>query len=384
MWLVASCLIMAALLLASCTSAVVEEEAGQPVDGTVTRGEEVPLPHAEEEIAPSEEAQEVVEEEVVPTLTPMPRGTVDPDIHVDIYQSDKAWTGTTLLTDNHVHERPRIIEVNMLGEIIWEYPIPQNLKQYTNPGFDAEWLPNDNILFVLPGNGVYEVDRNGDTVWSYRDEKVSHDADRLPNGNTLVVYGNEDKLSDAQVKEVNPEGEIVWSWYAKDYFYKSPYKEIYDQGWIHTNAVSRLSNGNTLISLRNFHFVVEVNTHGSVVRTIGEGIFRKQHDPEILPNSNILVANHGKPQAIEINPETGEIVWQYAGFERDTSPVRDTDRLPNGNTLITGATKIVEVTTEGRIVWQLTLKGVTFGGTPQASGLGFYKAERIWLSDLTP
>ena len=312
------------------------------------------------------------------TPTPMPRGSVDPDIYVDIYESDTAWAGTTLLPDNHNHGKPRIIEVNMLGEIIWEYLVPENLTQYTNPGFDAELLSNDNILLLLPGYGVYEINRNGDIVWSYLDRQVSHDADRLPNGNTLVVFGNEDEVGDAQVKETNPEGEIVWAWYAKDHFYESPYKDIYDQGWTHTNAATRLPNGNTLISLRNFNFVVEVDSQGSVVRTIGEGIFSKQHDPEVLPDGNILIANHSRPShAIEINPQSGGIVWQSPGFERDAIPIRDANRLPNGNTLITGSTRIVEVTPEGKIVWQLTLKGATFGGTPEAAGLGFYKAERI-------
>ncbi len=307
----------------------------------------------------------------------MPRGNLDPDLHVEVYQSDVAWAGTTLLADNHKSERPRIIEVNMLGEIVWEYQIPQNLRQYTNPGFDAEWLPNNNILFVLPRNGVYEIERNGNIVWSYLDKKVSHDADRLPNGNTLVVYGHEDKVSDAQVKEVNPEGEIVWAWYAKDHFYESPYKDIYDQGWTHTNAASRLPNGNTLISLRNFNFVVEVDSQGSVVRTIGEGIYHRQHDPEVLANGNILIADHSKPErAVEIDAETGKVVWQFLWRERDIRPVRDANRLPNGNTLITGSTKVIEVTTEGEIVWQLTLKGITLVG-PDAAGLGFYKAERI-------
>jgi len=45
--------------------------------------------------------------------------------------------------------------------------------------------------------------------------------------------------------------------------------------------------------------------------------------------------------------------------------------------LITGSTKIVEVTPEGKIVWQLTLKGITLVGPEQASALGFYKADRI-------
>lgn len=302
----------------------------------------------------------------------------DPDIHVDIYVPNKAYQGTTLLADNHRPERPRIIEVDMGGRIIWEYVLPHNLRQYTNPGFDVEWLSNNNILFLLPLNGAYEINRDGDIVWSYLDKKVSHDADRLPNGNTLVVFGGSDQMSDAQVKEISPGGKIVWVWYAKDHFHKSPYKDIYDEGWTHTNAVSRLPNGNTLISPRNFNFLVEVDSRGSVVRTIGEGILRYQHDPEVLPNGNILIANHREPhRAIEVDPKTSRIIWQSAIFERSAAPLRDANRLPNGNTLITGSTKIVEVTTEGEVVWQLTLRGVNFTNRRDASGLGFYKAERI-------
>lgn len=302
----------------------------------------------------------------------------DPDIYVDIYNPDKAWQGTTLLADNHRLEQSRIIELNMQGQIVWEYDLPGYLQKYTNPGFDVESLPNNNILFVLPLNGVYEISRSGDIVWSYWDSKVSHDADRLPNGNTLVVFGGGDGMNDPQVKEINSKGEIVWAWYARDHFNKPPYKDIYDEGWTHTNAASRLPNGNTLISLRNFNFVVEVDPRGAVVRTIGEGIFHRQHDPVMLLNGNILVANHQKPhRAIEVDPNTGKIVWQSPEFERDAIPVRDANRLPNGNTLVTGTTKIIEFTTEGEIVWQLKLKGVYFANQRDRPRLGFYKAERI-------
>jgi len=302
----------------------------------------------------------------------------DSDIQVGIYNPDKAWQGTTLLADNHRRERSRIIEVNMQGQIVWEYELPGYLKEYTNPGFDVEWVPNNNILFVLPRKGVYEITRAGEVVWSYLDYKVSHDADRLPNGNTLVVFGGGDQMSDPQVKEINPEGKIVWAWYAKDHFNKSPHKDIYNEGWTHTNAASRLPNGNTLISPRNFNVVVEVDSQGSVVRAIGEGIFRYQHDPEMLSNGHILVANHRRPhRAIEVDPERNTIVWRSPRFERDATPVRDADRLPNGNTLITGSTKIVEVTPEGEIVWQLELRGANFKGRRDPAGLRFYKAEKI-------
>ena len=237
----------------------------------------------------------------------------DPDIHVDIYVPNKVWHGTTLLADNHRNERPRIIEVDMQGRIIWEYVLPLNLRQYRNPGFDAELLPSNNVLFLLPGKGIYEINRKGEVVWSHLDKKVSHDADRLSSGNTLYVFGNEDNKSDAQVKEVNPNGNIVWSWYAKDEFDKPPYKDIYNQGWTHTNAVTRMANGNTLISPRNFNCLVEINPRGKVVKIIGEDYLEHQHDPEILPNGNILVANHQKPHEIlEIDTQTEAIVWRFA------------------------------------------------------------------------
>jgi hypothetical protein len=302
----------------------------------------------------------------------------DPDIYVDIHNPDKAWQGTTVLSDNHRPDRSRIIEVNMQGQILWKYDLPKHLKAYTNPGFDVKRLPSDNILFVLPLKGVYEINRSGDIVWSYVDRKVSHDADRLPNGNTLVVFGGQDAMNDPQVKEIDSKGKIVWAWYAKDYFNKPPYKDIFNQGWTHTNAASRLSNGNTLISLRNFNIVVEVDPSGQVVRTIGEGIFQDQHDPEMLPQDRLLVANHQRPQrAIEVDLNTGKIVWQSPGFERDAVPVRDANRLPNGNTLVTASTKIVEFTPQREIVWQLKLRNIDFWNQSDRPRLGFYKAERI-------
>lgn len=58
----------------------------------------------------------------------------------------------------------------------------------------------------------------------------------------------------------------------------------------------------------------------------------------------------------------------------------DSEVLHNGNTLITGTTKIVDVAPDGEVVWQLVLKGTTFK-RERAAGLGFYKAERIKLPD---
>lgn len=131
------------------------------------------------------------------TPTPMPRGTVNTDISVDSYKFDKAWPGTTLLPFNYTPGKPKIIEINMLGEIVWEYQFPRGFV------FDAELLPNNNILSIIYGEGLYEINRQGEIVWKYLDKQVSHDADRLPNGNTLITGLN-------RIVEVTPQGEVIW------------------------------------------------------------------------------------------------------------------------------------------------------------------------------
>ena len=367
-YILANVMLVVVLLFVACSSPTL----------TPTPAEPLPPVKDTPPTSPAPPETSLPDTSTLPVKYDMPRGTADPDITVDVYVPEKVWPGTTLLADLHVADRPRIIELNLRGEIVWEYLVPAGLAQYTNPGFDVEWLPNDNVLFVLPRHGVYEINRDGDTVWSYLQPKVSHDADRLPNGNTLMAWGGGDTKQDAQAREVNPDGETVWSWRAGDYFDRPPYSDIDDEGWTHTNAVSRLENGNTLISPRNFNFLVEVDAEGNVVRTIGEGTFKGQHEPEIQSNGNILLANHGRPhRVIEYNPESDSVAWQSKGFSPDVTPVRDADRLPNGNILITAATVTVEIAPDGELVWRMLLGNIDFQNKRDRRGRGFYKAERV-------
>ena len=112
---------------------------------------------------------------------------------------------------------------------------------------------------------------------------------------------------------------------------------------------------------------------------LGKADCYEQHDPEILDNGNVLVANHSRNDhfAVELDPETGMVVWTSRSVSmRDARPLRDADRLPNGNTLLTGSTRIVEMTSTGEVVWELVLKDQMYVG-PDAPRLGFYKSERI-------
>lgn len=317
-------------------------------------------------------------------------GEVDPNIQVSVYDPEKAFNGTTLFTDGHDSENFRVLEVNMEGEIIWEYDVPSELIKGQPVGFDAELLENGNLLIVLSKSGVYEIDREGTVVWSYEDPKVSHDADRLANGNTLINFGNRDEKSDAQIKEVNSEGEIVWEWLANDAYATSEFQSVDAQGWTHANAVERLSDGTTMVSLRNFFLTVLLDEEGNVVGEFdwsGFGEDTDPHEPEIHEEAGTLLTclqNDSPYVAVEIDMATEEVLWAYAN--RNLRTARDCDRLPNGNVLIvavdTGGTKedqsddystIMEITPESEIVWRLDLLNF-----PAVKSPGFFfKAQRI-------
>jgi hypothetical protein len=321
---------------------------------------------------------------VVSSLT-IPSGIPDPYFIIEHYQPDKTWNGTTLFADYHIKGRVRIVEVNMLGEMVWQYMLPDDLQQYTGWGFDVELLPNNNVLFLLPRNGVYEINRDGTVVWSYKDTKVSHDADRLPNGNTLINFGGNDTKEDAQVKEVNPSGQVVWSWHAKDVFDIEPYASIQKEGWTHANAVERLPNGNTLVDLRNFNITVEVNPEGKIVWQYDwTKLGANPHEPTLLPNGNLLISLSPHPwQEVEIDRITGKVVWQYTWIpdRMGQGGLRDADRLPNGNTLVNAGNKIVEITPDKEVVWQLRVQGLR--GEIMTLGRQLYKSERIGYMDPT-
>lgn len=302
---------------------------------------------------------------------------------VDINDPERAYNGTTIFTDNSREGTSRIVEVDMTGKLVWEYRVPAKLfkeeRRKNNIVMYVERLPNNNILFIIQKTGIYEVDRNGKVVWSHIDEEVSHDVDRLSNGNTLYLRGWVDN-GEKHVIEINPEGKVVWSWDGVRQFDRPPYADIYNQGWVHANAVTRLKNGNTVVSLRNFNMVVEVNLSGDVVWSHELKGMKKRgahpHEPEILPNDNMLVALTAANVVLEIERKTGRIIWKWQPphGRKPVVHIRDANRLPNGNTLIVEADKIIEVVPDGEVIWQLRATAIS---KHMKRFRYLYKAQRI-------
>ena len=260
-------------------------------------------------------------------------------------------------------------------------------------GGDLDLLDDGKMQLVVRNSGIWEIERSGNHQLVHPETKISHDADRLSNGNLIYVYGAGDTESDIQVKEVVPGGKTEWEWRAADY-YADRFKDVDDEGWTHINGVQRLANGHTLVSLRNFYLTVILDENGDIAYEIDWSIYGADtdpHEPVMLPSGNILVClqNNSPYQAVEWDPDLKDHVWTYS-HATPMRTSRDCDRLPNGNTLIVGVknndttpqdtdenkideSMMIEVTEAGEVVWQMTLAGVSADKSPGR----FYKALRI-------
>lgn len=295
---------------------------------------------------------------------------------VEIYNPAKVYGGTTIFGDTSDPANPVIVEVDMAGKVVWSYALPDWMVNTGSPGhaaIDVNWLPEkDTILLGVPYEGIFEVNRAKRIVWSYYRRAVSHDVDRLPNGNTLAAWGMGEDSTDPEAFEIDPSGRMVWEWHAAPHL--RGYRRWFPrEGYTHTNSVIRLKDGNTLISLRNFFMLVEVNRAGKIVWKL-EHLFTTPHDPEELPNGDILV-NTRDPEVIREYDRSGRVVWE--SYPPDALTIRYNHVLPNGNIIFVERRSIVEMTRRGEIVWRLRLEGVGTGRNDAPRW--FYKAERIPL-----
>lgn len=295
----------------------------------------------------------------------------------------RVFEGTTMLADMSDPKNPTVVEVDFKGTVLWKYSPPGTMSGAV---LEATPIPNGNVLITIAGSGIFEISRSRQVVWSHRDPEASHDADRLPDGNTLYNLGWQKKGEDV-VREVTPDREVIWAWNGLADYDREPFAGIDNEGWMHVNAVTRLKNGNTLVSMRNFNTVAEVGPDGRVVRdwtfdgedkrtrvrTYGKIKGERNHEPEVLDNGNILLALRRPNRFVEFDPDSGQMIWQWRHPEGEKAlrTNREANRLPNGNTLGTAWNKIIEIAPDGTIVWQMMAPS---GG---ANHRKFHKAIRI-------
>ncbi len=233
------------------------------------------------------------------------------------------------------------------------------------------------------GASPYTLITNGYRNVSYRASQIilfDHDANRplwiyeapfaggLENAHNAEFHGNEMILTDTDhyrvlIAEARngiyspfPDFQVVWN-------------SMTDAGYVfqYPNDANFLPNGNLLITERDKHRIIELNRDtGEIVWQFGvEGYYGKDdshlhgpHNADRLPNGNTIVADSRNDRILEIDPQ-GNIVWRYPPFPF-LDPLqwpRDADVLDNNDVLIADSLngRVLEITRQGEIVWEFGL-----------------------------
>lgn len=333
---------------------------------------------------------------------------------VTTYDRQRAAPGLTLYTSGHA---PAAFLINPQGEIVhkWERaystvwdeqaavddPVP-DAKIYLR---SAHAFPNGDLLAIYMGHGdspygygMVRLNSDSELVWKnllhfHHDfdigkdgriygltqefrSKLPHDLRHLP-----------EPVMEDFLTVVSPDGETLKSISLLDVINHSPYRpQLWSIAYftledpLHTNAVDVLSEedarllrrsipqaeaGQVLLSFRELGggTIALMDVEQEKIVWAKHGSWRSQHDPDILPNGNIMMfdnlGNFGeyRSRVIEIDPGTTGVLWQYGGSEQEKlhSIIRSSIYpLPNGNVLITesDAGRLLEVTRGGDVVWE--------------------------------
>ncbi|WP_135365552.1 aryl-sulfate sulfotransferase [Halosimplex halophilum] len=282
--------------------------------------------------------------------------------------------------------------------------------------YDIDVLDNGNILQATTyqrDTQIEEIDpETGEHVSVRHFDEVydTHDVD-LINGDELLMNDMSQDGEDRVLIYNLTREEITWEYYFANYTEHYPKSGGGEFGgdWTHNNDVEQIGDGTIMVSVRNFDKVVAIDRETKEVEwTLGSddntSILHEQHNPDYLEsedgNATVIVADSLNDRVVEYEREGDEWnrTWVLRGGNLDEP--RDADRLPNGNTLVADrrAHRIVEVTPDGEVVWEVyspyqpydvervgtgdessgpTMADIGAGGVAEATGSADFDADAI-------
>jgi len=302
--------------------------------------------------------------------------------------------GLNLYVSGHAAEA---VLMDMEGRTLhrWRYPLRRLWPELARDPEMAKleyWrraylYPNGDLLCIYEGQGLVKLDASSRVLWAYRGG-IHHDLFVAEDG-TIYVLDREGKI----IPRINPRAGVLEDFVTVlspsgrprrkisilQSFERSLYASLVrtmprrSGDIFHTNTLEVLDGrfagrhpafrkGNLLISVCFLNTVAILDPDLQMVVWARTGGWRHQHQPTFLDNGDLLVfdnlgAARDRSRVIEMDPLTGAVVWQYGGTrEVDffTKTLGSSQRLPNGNTLITESQngRALEVTRDGRTVWE--------------------------------
>ena len=339
---------------------------------------------------------------------------------------------------------PDIINVSMYDETLYQDGVTimdfeslnfsGGLDRDGNPiwfadkdGFDerfvfTQFLKNGNMVGFGPGKG-YEIDLDGNIIFETPAgiNSVHHHITKTSNNTYFLISATvEDQYCPEECndmlpdeipwqgdifREVDQDGNELWSWNTFDYFdsteynpyYAQTYTGDYEMDWTHSNSVFFDENSQSVfVSVRNLSRITKIDyASKELIWNMGQTDFMneiyfeedlnfsQQHSVQVLDNGNLLFFDNHRylnpelSRCIEVeyneDAHSAYIVWEHElPLELFSGSRGECDRLDNGNTLITaGRTgNTLEVTSDNEVVWHLEIENSGFDVT-------MYRSERI-------
>ena len=362
---------------------------------------------------------------------------------VTVWDQQAAFTGFTL----YPSLAGTMVLIDMDGTKVneWTSPIAGQTLIFGEPLSEGRVLSMSRV----PQGGsngsrdIVELDWDNNVLWQYTAPPeiwaFHHDAERLQNGNTLILanehipFGLAVDLEDDCLLEVDPGGNVVWDWRTVDHLAEFGFTPIAAQhavalieenngDWAHANSATVIppndhtdpafTPGNIIVSQRttNIVFIIDKATGDVVWQTDpNDPLTYGQHHPTMILQGfqgagNILIYDNGAnagygivphraayTRLLEINPSTMETVWEYTAVANGemnrrffADIVGSAQRLQNGNTLTVEGpeARIFEVAPDGTIVWEYMGDEALLTGPPggQFNLRVIYRAYRVRYS----
>ena len=348
-----------------------------------------------------------------PVETDLWRPARTPKQGVTINDPSRTQPGMTLYTSGHAQ---KAFLIDRDGRVVHEWSLPFSqvwdkhaaVKQPQPDPYiyieKSRVFPNGDLLalYVAVGDtpwgyGVVKMDKNSHVIWKYL-AHAHHDLDVGPAGDVWVLT---QKISNQKVPNqphmrppriddylvhLSPDGKELQKIWLIGALNNSPWGRLLGNvpwfsndgkgDYLHTNSVQVLNGqhplppgvtpGQVLVSFRDLSTVAIVDPEKKVVSWALRGSWLRQHDPQILPNGDLLLFDNeghfdtapgSASRVLEVNPRNHAVVWSYSGTPEHPfeSLVRSSEqRLANGNTMIVEADagRIFEVTPDDQIVWE--------------------------------
>ena len=272
------------------------------------------------------------------------------------------------------------------ARVVWARQTPGvNATLHTRVSHDgSDILVDHNTYWAQYDDGadsqIVRMKIDGTEVAVYDTPGLHHPFTELEDG--TLVWGAADGLGET-LEKLTPEGDQVRIWDCADFRAEVEPESSYCQ----SNTLFHVEETDTfLFSLYSDETIVEIDhATGESLRWFGhvpgswafdpeESAFHWQHGGHFTAAGTLLTSSHVDGTSDECVVREYELdedeqilreVWNFGvGLQREADVMGEVHRLPNGNTLhnLGSGARVVEVTPDGEVVWEVTWSVLSLGG----------------------